>query len=52
MKATLNDFYVLRTLGVGASCKVKLGEHMKTNKQVAIKIMNSNTDDETLKVLH
>ena len=30
---------MIKPLGEGASCKVKLGIHMRTNKKVAIKIL-------------
>ena len=33
-------YKVFNTIGKGASCKVKLGEHMSSGKQVAIKIIN------------
>ena len=44
MPGTLQKWRVLRTLGSGASCKVKLGEDQETGQKVAIKIMNSELD--------
>jgi hypothetical protein len=41
---TLDQWRVLRTLGSGASCKVKLGENIETGQRVAIKMMNTNID--------
>jgi len=35
----------MRTLGNGASCKVKLGLDTETGRKVAVKIMNDNMDD-------
>ena len=44
MQKTLGNYNVMRTLGKGASCKVKLAQHQETGKKVAIKIMNNNID--------
>jgi serine/threonine protein kinase len=44
MPGTLGNFNVLRTLGKGASCKVKLAQDPETGRKVAIKIMNDNMD--------
>jgi len=40
MTGTLGKYIVHRTLGSGASCKVKLGTETETGKMVAIKILN------------
>jgi serine/threonine protein kinase len=44
MPGTLDQFKVYRTLGTGASCKVKLGEDMETGRKVAIKMMSDSLD--------
>jgi serine/threonine protein kinase len=44
MKKRIGKYEILRTLGSGASCKVKLGLDTTTNRKVAIKIMNDNMD--------
>ena len=47
MPGTLDNYRVLRTLGSGASCKVKLGEEIESGKKVAIKIMSPDMDLDT-----
>lgn len=37
---TLDHYKVLHTLGIGSSCKVKLGEDKNTGKKVALKILS------------
>lgn len=44
MPGTLGKYNILRTLGKGASCKVKLAQDSESGKKVAIKIMNDNMD--------
>ena len=44
MTGTLGKYTLLRTLGKGASCKVKLAHDPETGRKVAIKIMNDNMD--------
>ena len=44
MPGTLGRFYIKRTLGSGASCKVKLADDGESGRQVAVKIMNDNMD--------
>jgi serine/threonine protein kinase len=44
MPGTLGKYNVMRTLGKGASCKVKLAQDPETGRKVAIKIMNDNMD--------
>jgi|TARA_B110000305_G_C19354764_1_gene596181 serine/threonine protein kinase len=45
MPGKLGKYEVLRTLGSGASCKVKMGMDSDSGKKVAIKIMNDNMDE-------
>ena len=40
-----------RTLGSGASCKVKLGLDTSTNRSVAIKVMNGDMDEGEKKLI-
>ena len=40
MKTLADKYELLRTIGVGASCKVKLAVDMETKQHVAIKILN------------
>ena len=47
----ISKFKILRTLGTGASCKVKLGQDTSTGKKVAVKIIKSDIDDETMNLL-
>lgn len=44
MSKTIGRFKILRTLGTGASCKVKLGLDTETGRKVAVKIINDNMD--------
>ena len=44
MPGKIGRFTVMRTLGTGASCKVKLGLDNESGRKVAIKIMNDNMD--------
>lgn len=45
------NWKVMRTLGKGASCKVKLGQDMETGQKVAIKIMNQELDKKTIQLV-
>lgn len=45
MPGQIGKYKVLRTLGEGSSCKVKLGLNQETGEKVAIKIMNSDLDE-------
>lgn len=45
MPGTLDQFTVYRTLGTGASCKVKLGEEIESGRKVAIKMMSDSLDE-------
>ena len=51
MPGKIGKFEVNRTLGSGASCKVKLGLDTSTGRQVAIKIMNGDMDDSEKKLI-
>jgi serine/threonine protein kinase len=42
---------VLRTLGSGASCKVKLGVDTESGRKVAIKVMNQNMSEQDKKLV-
>ena len=44
MPGTLGNYNILRQLGKGASCKVKLALDTTTGRKVAVKIMNDNMD--------
>ena len=44
MTKTIGKYNILRTLGKGASCKVKLALDTETGRNVAIKIINDNMD--------
>ena len=44
----IGKYQILRTIGFGGTCKVKLGIDTSTGKNVAIKIMKSDLDSETL----
>jgi len=43
----LGKYQILRTLGSGGSCKVKLGFNPETGEKVAIKIMSTELDAKT-----
>lgn len=45
MAGKLGKYQVFRTLGVGASCKVKLALDSTSGDKVAIKIMRADLDD-------
>lgn len=47
MPGILGKYQILRTLGSGGSCKVKLGINMNTGEKVAVKIMSSQLDRKT-----
>jgi serine/threonine protein kinase len=44
-------YEILRTLGSGGSCKVKLAFDKKTRQKVAVKIMNDDMSGEEMKLL-
>ena len=52
MPGTLAQYTICKTVGSGASCKVKLGYVTDTKQEVAIKIINDNTDDSLMKLIH
>lgn len=47
MPGQIGRFQIGRTLGSGASCKVKIGLDTTTKRKVAVKIMNKSLDEET-----
>ena len=51
MPGTLSKYTIVKTIGTGASCKVKLGYITETNQEVAIKIINDNTDESLMKLI-
>ena len=44
MPGKIGRFEISRTLGSGASCKVKLGLDTDSGRKVAVKVMNDNMD--------
>ena len=44
MPGRIGRFEIMRTLGTGASCKVKLALDTETGKKVAVKIINDHMD--------
>ena len=51
MPGKIGKFEIQRTLGSGASCKVKLGTDTSTGRNVAIKIMNGDMDESEKKLI-
>jgi serine/threonine protein kinase len=47
----IGKYEIGRTLGSGASCKVKLGLDTETGRKVAVKIMSKELDKDTLKLV-
>lgn len=47
MPGTIGRFQIKRTLGSGATCKVKLGVDTETNENVAVKIIKDDLDEKT-----
>lgn len=45
MPGKIGKYKVIRTLGEGSTCKVKLALDETNGEKVAIKIMNSNLDE-------
>lgn len=48
MPGHIGKYEVGRTLGSGASCKVKLGRDPESGRKVAIKILNENLGEEEI----
>jgi serine/threonine protein kinase len=46
MSKTIGKYNILRTLGSGGSCKVKLAMDTETNRKVAVKIMNDDMGED------
>ena len=44
---SLGKYKVLKTLGSGGTCKVKLGYDVDNNRKVALKILKSDLSDKT-----
>jgi len=44
MTGTIGRYNIIRTLGKGASCKVKLALDTESGRKVAVKIINDNMD--------
>jgi len=51
MSKSIGRFNILRTLGSGGSCKVKLAEDSSSGNKVAIKIMNDDMGQEEKQLL-
>jgi len=47
----IGKYEIGRTLGSGASCKVKLGTDTETGRKVAVKIMSKDLDKDTMKLV-
>ena len=47
----IGKYEISRTLGSGASCKVKLGIDTQTGRKVAVKIMNPDMDADIRKLV-
>ena len=47
----IGKYEIGRTLGSGASCKVKLGLDTETGRKVAVKLMNKNMDQAMMKLI-
>lgn len=48
---SIGKFTILRTLGTGGSCKVKLAYDNETKRKVAVKIMNDDMGEEEKQLL-
>ena len=48
---TIGKYNISRTLGSGASCKVKLGLDTESQKKVAVKILKTNIGDDELEFI-
>jgi len=51
MSKKIGKYEIGRTLGSGASCKVKLGNDTETGRTVAVKIMSKDLDKDMLKLV-
>jgi len=45
MPGKIGRFEIMRTLGCGASCKVKAGLDTETGRKVAVKIIKDDMDE-------
>lgn len=48
---TLGNYTILKTLGSGGTCKVKLAYDPVNQKKVAIKILKNDLSEKTLKLV-
>lgn len=51
MSKRIGKYEIGRTLGSGASCKVKLGVDTETGRKIAVKIMSKDLDKDTMKLV-
>lgn len=51
-KKSLNQYTILKTLGIGCTAKVKLGIDTSSDKKVAIKIMNADLELDALEYIN
>lgn len=51
MPGKIGNYRVLRTIGSGGSCKVKLGFDTERGQKVAVKIMNEAMDEKDKELL-
>ena len=51
MQGKIGNFDIIKTIGNGSSCKVKLAIDTKTGKKVAIKIMKREMADKDKNLL-
>lgn len=47
MPGYIGNIQILRTIGSGSSCKVKLGLDTETGRKVAVKILLDDIDEKT-----
>lgn len=48
---SLGKYRVLKTLGSGGTCKVKLGYDLENNRKVALKILKDDLSEATKKLV-
>lgn len=51
MPKQIGDYSIIKALGEGSSCKVKLAVNTKTNTKVALKLMNDINDQQIRELL-
>lgn len=52
MSKSIGKYEIKRTLGSGASCKVKLGVDTTSGRKVAIKLMNTDLDAKMMELIN